>query len=70
LKVAQDDKQTRQAQLEPLQQDTERMIEELQEEKGTIEKMHVECRQVLSRAHYNIECGEVGKSRAHKLKRK
>jgi hypothetical protein len=48
--------------LEPLQQDVERMIEKLQEEKGKIEKMHAECRTSASRAHYNAECGEAGRA--------
>jgi peptidoglycan hydrolase CwlO-like protein len=42
LKAAQADKQARQAQLEPLQQEAEGIIEKLQEEKGKIEKTHVE----------------------------
>jgi hypothetical protein len=37
------------------------MIKELQVEKGTIEKMHVECREVIH-STLHVECGEAGRA--------
>jgi hypothetical protein len=47
--------------LEPLQQEAERMIEKMQAEKGKIEKIHAECREVLEE-HITTECGKSGRA--------